>query len=104
MQQPDRIGDTANILYLFFFFFTYNPSAYAVTVGPLRSQSHICILLYFLNLSSGSLKEESLWYFGFAKWGNLRKYYADFARNDYGFCVRETSLCEKRIMHRDDSN
>ena len=53
---PDRLEDTPKILDLFL---NSNPSAYAVTLSsPLGSQSHICILSYLSNSSSGSSKAE----------------------------------------------
>ncbi|MPC11553.1 hypothetical protein E2C01_004221 [Portunus trituberculatus] len=95
---PDRLGNTPNIPDLFL---TSNPSLYAVTlsfsVGPLRSQPHICILSFFSNSSSGFPKAEVPWRFAFANWGDMRRYYADFPWNDYCFRVRPSSLCAERI-------
>ncbi|MPC38906.1 hypothetical protein E2C01_032423 [Portunus trituberculatus] len=94
---PDRLGDPDNILQLFF---TSNPSAYAVTpvfsIGPLRSQLHICILSYFSSPFSGSLKA-LLWHYASACLGDLRRYYADFLWNGYCFRVRGPSPSAERI-------
>ncbi|MPC66207.1 hypothetical protein E2C01_060353 [Portunus trituberculatus] len=62
---PDRPGDTPSILDLFFI---SNPSAYAVNISsPLGSSDH-----------NRSPKRRCLWRFTSAKWGDLRRYYADF--------------------------
>ncbi|MPC83578.1 hypothetical protein E2C01_078290 [Portunus trituberculatus] len=42
-------------------------------------------------------KRRCLWRFASARWGDLRRYYADFPWNDYCFCVRDPSLCTERI-------
>ncbi|MPC77165.1 hypothetical protein E2C01_071612 [Portunus trituberculatus] len=67
---PDRLGDTPKILDLFL---TSNSSAYDLS------------------------KRRCLWRFASTSWGNPRRYYADFPRNDYCFRVRDPSLCSERI-------
>ncbi|MPC41161.1 hypothetical protein E2C01_034746 [Portunus trituberculatus] len=95
---PDSLGDTPNILD---FFLTSNPLAYAVTLSsPLGSSDH--------NLISVSCpispippqdppKRRCLWRFTSARWGDLKRYYADFSWNDYCFRVRDLSVCAERI-------
>ncbi|MPC69949.1 hypothetical protein E2C01_064183 [Portunus trituberculatus] len=42
-------------------------------------------------------KRRCLWRFASARWGDLRRYYADFPLNDYCFRVKDPSLCAERI-------
>ncbi|MPC45763.1 hypothetical protein E2C01_039469 [Portunus trituberculatus] len=84
---PDRLGDTPNILY---FFFTSNPSAYAVTLFS-HNQSLISVSCPIS--PQHPPKRRCLWRFASASgvW-NLGRYYADFSWNDYCFRVRD-HLC-----------
>ncbi|MPC12805.1 hypothetical protein E2C01_005515 [Portunus trituberculatus] len=89
----NRLGDTPNIFYLFLI---YNPSAYAVTiVSPLGSSDHNLISVS-CPISSippqNSLKRRCLRRFAPARWGDMRRYYADFPRNDNCFHIRD-HLC-----------
>ncbi|MPC63464.1 hypothetical protein E2C01_057563 [Portunus trituberculatus] len=84
---PDRLGDTPNILDLFF---TSNLSSYADTLSSLLGSSNH-------NLISDPPKWKCLWRFAFANSGDLRRYYAGFSWNDYCFRVRDPSLSAERI-------
>ncbi|MPC48947.1 hypothetical protein E2C01_042734 [Portunus trituberculatus] len=89
---PDRLGDTLNILVLFF---SFNLSTYAVTLSsPLGSSDHNLISV------SGPIspippqdppKRRCLWRSASASWGDQRRYYAAFPWNAYCF-VSETHL------------
>ncbi|MPC57825.1 hypothetical protein E2C01_051813 [Portunus trituberculatus] len=87
-----------NILDLFL---TPNPSAYAFALSfPLGSSVHN--LIYVPSpISPVTLqdpqKRRCLWRFTSARWGDLRRYYADLPWNYCWIRVRDPSLCAERI-------
>ncbi|MPC56733.1 hypothetical protein E2C01_050699 [Portunus trituberculatus] len=82
-------------------FLTSNHSAYAVTLSsPLGSSNHTLISVscpIFPIPPQDPPKQRCFWHFASANWGDLRMYYVDFPWNDYGFHVKDPSLCAKRI-------
>ncbi|MPC40873.1 hypothetical protein E2C01_034446 [Portunus trituberculatus] len=95
---PDRLGDTPNILDLFP---TSNPSAYAVTLSsPFGSSDHNLISVP-CPISPIPPQDPPKWrclrHFTSARLGDLRRYYADFPRNDYCFRVSDPSPCAECI-------
>ena len=95
---PDRLGDTPNILDLFF---TSNPSAYSVHLfSPLGSSDHRLISASCPIApvpSQDPPKRRCYWHFASARWEDLRRHFADFPWNDYCFRDRDPSLCAERI-------
>ncbi|MPC63493.1 hypothetical protein E2C01_057591 [Portunus trituberculatus] len=92
---PDRLGDTANILHLFF---TSNRSGDAVTLSsPLGFSYHNTIFVSCSIPPQDPSRLRCLWRFASASLESLRMYYADFSWNDFCFRVIDPSLCTKRI-------
>ncbi|MPC23372.1 hypothetical protein E2C01_016416 [Portunus trituberculatus] len=63
----------------------------------LISESHICILSYRSNPSSGCPGAEVSSAFCPCQMVHLSMHYADFPWNDYCFLVRDPSLCAEHI-------
>ncbi|MPC17220.1 hypothetical protein E2C01_010069 [Portunus trituberculatus] len=95
---PDRLGDTPNIRD---FYLTSNSSAHDVTLSCLLDFSDHNLIYVSCPISpippQDPPKQRCLWQFISARWGNLRRHYADFPWIDYCFCVRDPSLCAERI-------
>ncbi|MPC49520.1 hypothetical protein E2C01_043324 [Portunus trituberculatus] len=98
IRNPDRLGDTPNILDLFH---TSNPFAYAVVLSSLLGSSH----QYLISVScpifpippQDSQSTDAPGILPLPVGGDLKMYYADFPWNDYRFHVRDPSLCAERI-------
>ncbi|MPC39085.1 hypothetical protein E2C01_032605 [Portunus trituberculatus] len=99
---PDHLEDTPNILDLFH---TSNPSANGVTLSSLLGSSNHNLISVSYPISpippQDPQKRRCLWHFVSATWVDLRRYYADFPRNDYSFYQRSISV--RRTHNRGDS-